>query len=40
MKKVWVFLVDVLGSIARARAAMEMTRQGRHDLAKQIMLKD
>ena len=33
-------LLAVFDGIARARAATQFSRMGRHDLAKQIMLKD
>lgn len=39
MKKIWNYLVDLADSLARARAAAEFTRLGRHDLAREIMLK-
>ncbi len=40
IKKIFVGFMDVLDGIARARAATHFSRMGRHDLAKQIMLKD
>jgi hypothetical protein len=40
MKKIWNYIMDVADGIARARAATHFSRMGRHDLAKQIMLKD
>ena len=40
MKKIWNYLVDLSDGIARARAATYFSRMGRHDLARQIMLKD
>lgn len=40
MKKIWNFLMSVADGLARARAATALTRIGRHDLARQIMIKD
>jgi hypothetical protein len=40
MKKIWNFLMEIADGIARARAATQFSRMGRHDLAKQIMIKD
>lgn len=40
MKKIWNFLVDMADSVARARAAATFTRMGRHDLAREIMIRD
>jgi hypothetical protein len=40
MKTIINYVYGVLDGFARARAATHFTRMGRHDLAKEIMLKD
>ena len=40
MKVFWNKFLSLLDSMARARAATTFVRMGRHDLAKQIMLRD
>ena len=40
MKAIWNYLVSLADGLARARAATAFSRLGRHDLARQIMLKD
>lgn len=40
MKAIWKYLVDLAESVGRAKAATEFSRMGRHDLARQVMLKD
>jgi len=40
MKKAWNYLIAVADGLARARAATYFSRMGRHDLARNIMLKD
>jgi hypothetical protein len=40
MKLFFKYLYDVAESIGRAKAATHYSRMGRHDLAKQIMLRD
>jgi len=40
MKSLVKFVMEVFDGVARARAATHFSRMGRHDLAKQIMLKD
>lgn len=39
MKKIIDTICGLLESLGRARAATELTRIGRHDLAREIMLK-
>lgn len=40
MNTIWNKFLSLMDSMARARAATTFVRMGRHDLAKQIMLKD
>jgi hypothetical protein len=40
MKSFFKYLYEVAESIGRAKAATHYSRMGRHDLARQIMLKD
>ena len=40
MKKIWNYLMTIADGLARARAASTFSRMGRHDLARQIMLRD
>jgi hypothetical protein len=40
MKSLVNRLTSIFDSIARARAATHLSRMGRHDLAREIMLKD
>ncbi len=40
MKSLVNSIMAVFDGLARARAAAHLSRMGRHDLAKQIMLKD
>ncbi len=40
MKSMLTSLMAVFDGFARARAATYFSRMGRHDLAKEIMLKD
>ena len=40
MKKIWNYLMAVADGFARARAATQLSRMGRHDLARQLMLRD
>ena len=34
------FIYDFIEAFGRSRAAAELSRQGHHDLAKEIMLQD
>jgi hypothetical protein len=40
MKSFFKYLYEVVESIGRAKAATHFARMGRHDLAKEIMLKN
>jgi hypothetical protein len=40
MKSFTNYIMSIFDGFARARAATHFSRMGRHDLAKQIMLKD
>lgn len=39
MKKIIIAIYSFLESVGRARAASELVRAGRHDLAREIMLR-
>ena len=38
--KYWLAFLSICESIGKARAASILARTGRHDLAKELMLKD
>ncbi len=40
MKSIWNYLMSVAESIARARAATHLSRMGKHEMARDLMLKD
>ncbi len=40
MKSIINYMFSIFDSFARARAASSFARMGRHDLAKEIMIKD
>ena len=40
MKSLWNYILSVADGINRARAATHLSRMGRSDLAREIMLKD
>lgn len=37
MKKIWDYFVDLASALSRARAAAELSRQGQHEAAKNLM---
>jgi len=39
LKKFWLGFVDVCESVGRGRAAAELSRQGLHKEAKELLLK-
>lgn len=40
MKLIWNYIISVADGLSRARAAAHLSRMGRSDLAREIMLKD
>jgi hypothetical protein len=40
MKTLWNYIISVADGIGRAKAATHFSRIGRHDLAREIMLRD